>query len=29
MPRFSKDTLMSMGVVTYVVAGILFAVYLG
>ena len=29
MPRFSKDTLMSMGEVTYVVAGILFAIYLG
>ena len=29
MPRISKDTLLSMGVVTYVVAGILFAIYLG
>ncbi len=29
MPRISKDTLLSVGVVTYVVAGILFAVYLG
>ena len=29
MPRISKDTILSMGVVTYVVAGILFAIYLG
>jgi hypothetical protein len=29
MPRISKDTLLSVGVVTYVVAGILFAIYLG
>ena len=29
MPRVSKDTLLSVGVVTYVVAGILFAIYLG
>ncbi len=29
MPRISKDTLLSVGVVTYIVAGILFAIYLG
>lgn len=29
MPRISKDTILSVGVVTYVVAGILFAIYLG
>ena len=28
MPRISKDTLLSMGVLTYVVVGILFAIYL-
>ena len=29
MPRISKDTLLSVGALTYVVAGILFAIYFG
>ena len=28
MPRINKDILLSMGVLTYVLAGILFAIYL-
>ena len=29
MPRINKDALLSLGVLVYVVAGVLFAIFLG